>query len=124
MGMKGLAHIAIYTKDIDASIAYYQNIGFTLVAESQPDVRLAFLSLGNCVIELVEFMNTLPKEGVIPHIAIECSDIEDTVVTLKAKGIIPVLSEVIYNPKILTGVKNIFFSGPSGENLELFEEVG
>ena len=30
-------------------------------------------------------------------------------------------AQVMYNEKILGGIKNIFFDGPSGESIELFD---
>ena len=39
----------------------------------------------------------------------------------KARGIIPETAQVSYSDKILGGVKNIFFDGPSGEAIELFD---
>lgn len=121
--MTGLSHIGIYTKDMDSAIDFYKRLGFTLDAECKPDVRLAFLSLGSCIIELIENDKEWPVEGLIPHIAIECENIDDLVDNLKQRGFIKEDVSVCFNPGILGGVKNIFFDGPSGERLELFDNM-
>jgi catechol 2,3-dioxygenase-like lactoylglutathione lyase family enzyme len=54
LNIKGLAHIGIFVKDIDKSIDFYKRLGFTLDKEENIGVRLAFLSAGTCLIELVD----------------------------------------------------------------------
>ena len=50
----GLAHIGIYTKDLEASKAFYTKLGFRLDGESCPGAKLAFMSLGSCLLELIQ----------------------------------------------------------------------
>ena len=118
--IKGLAHIGIFVKDLDKSVDYYKRLGFTLDAEEQPSIRLAFMSAGNCLIELVE-QKDLPKReaGVVDHVAMVVEDIEAAIVSAKANGI-EITGEIGEVP-ILGGVKNVFFDGPDGERLEFFE---
>ena len=119
----GLAHIGIFVKDIDRSIDYYKRLGFTLDGEEQPSIRLAFLSAGSCLIELVE-QKDLPKReaGVVDHIAVVVDDIDAAVAKAKANGI-DIDASKIEAMDILGGVKNVFFDGPDGERLEFFEYV-
>ena len=53
----GLAHIGIFTQDIDKSQAFYQDVlDFTLTNEEAMEngTRLAFLEAGTCIIELIQ----------------------------------------------------------------------
>ena len=59
--------------------------------------------------------------GWIGHVCIECRHIDEVVADFKARGIIPETAQVSYSDKILGGIKNIFFDGPSGEAIELFD---
>jgi len=117
----GLAHIGIFVKDIDKSIDYYKRLGFTLDAEENPSIRLAFLSAGNCLIELVEKKDDPARPaGVVDHVAVIVDDIDAAIANAKANGI-EIDASQINSMTILGGVKNVFFEGPDGERLEFFE---
>jgi len=117
----GLAHIGVFVKDIDKSIDYYKRLGFTLDGEENVGIRIAFLSAGTCLVELVEQKDS-PKRsaGVVDHIAVVVDDIEAAIKNANAQGIEIDASKISEVP-ILGGVKNIFFDGPDGERLEFFE---
>lgn len=120
----GLAHIGIFVRDIDKSMDFYKRLGFTLDKEEQPSVRLAFLSAGNCLVELIE-QKDMPARtaGLVDHVAMVVDDIEATIENLKAKSIEIDASQIGSVP-ILGGVRNVFFEGPDGERLEFFEYSG
>ena len=117
--IKGLAHIGIYVNDMSNSIGFYNKLGFTLDREENPGIKLAFLSAGTCLIELIE----KPHErtaGIVDHIAIEVKDIESAVKDANEKGI-KIDASAIRGVDLMGGVKNVFFYGPDGERLEFFE---
>ena len=117
----GLAHIGIFVKDIDVSIDFYKRLGFALDKEEQPGIRLAFLSAGSCLIELVEKKDEPARlAGPVDHIAMVVDDIEAAIENAKAQGI-EIDASTISEAPILGGVKNVFFAGPDGERLEFFE---
>ena len=122
----GLAHIGVYTKDVDASIAFYEKLGFKLDARREGPTRIAFVVLGGCTIELIQpgdakRVDDTPADGRVAHIALEVRNIEDVVEALKTEGIVEKEAKVNTMPDFLDGVKNIFFRGPSEEYLELFD---
>jgi len=121
----GLAHIGIFVKDMQSSIAFYQKLGFALDKEEQVSVRLAFLSAGNCLIELIEQTPdfTPRAAGQIDHIAVTVEDIDDAVADAKSNGIDIDTTAISFAP-ILGGIRNVFFEGPDGERLEFFEYCG
>jgi len=117
----GLAHIGVMVKDIDKSIDYYKRLGFSLDKEEAPSIRIAFLSAGNCLIELVEQKDQPKRDaGVVDHIAMVVDDIAAAIENAKAQGIEIDATQVNEVP-ILGGVKNVFFEGLDGERLEFFE---
>jgi len=117
----GLAHIGIFVKDIDKSIDFYKRLGFSLDKEEKPSIRLAFLSAGNCLIELVEKTDIPARPaGVVDHIAVVVDNIEAAIENAKAQGIDIDASGINAMP-IWGGIKNVFFEGPDGERLEFFE---
>jgi len=117
----GLAHIGIFVKDMEKSIDYYKRLGFTLDKEEKPSVRLAFLSAGTCLIELIE-QKEMPKRpaGVVDHVAMVVDDIQAAIANANANGI-AIDASTVNAVDILGGVKNVFFEGPDGERLEFFE---
>ena len=117
----GLAHIGVFVKDIGKSMEFYKNLGFVVDKEENLGIRLAFLSAGNCLIELVE-QKELPSRtaGVVDHVAMVVENIEAAVENAKAHGV-DIDASKINSVAILGGIKNIFFEGPDGERLEFFE---
>ncbi|MCL2212565.1 MAG: VOC family protein [Oscillospiraceae bacterium] len=117
----GLAHIGVFAADMDKSIDFYQRLGFTLDSEeTTPDgVRLAFLSAGTCIIELVgKSVDGVYGAGM--HIAVIVDSVEQAVAAAKENGI-EIDAGAINSLPICGGVKNVFFNGPDGESLEFFE---
>lgn len=113
----GLAHIGIYVNNMDESMDFYKRLGFTADREEDIGVKLAFLSAGTCLIELIE----KPHErsaGVVDHIALEVDDIEAAVADAGKKGI---TIDGAVRVSALGGIRNVFFYGPDGERLEFFE---
>jgi len=120
-GITGLAHIGVFVKDINKSIDFYKRLGFCLDNEDQAGngTRLAFLSAGTCLIELIE-VSEGRTAGVVDHIAMTVDHIEGAVANANANGI-SIDASLISSVPILGGIKNVFFAGPDGERLEFFE---
>ena len=123
--LSGLAHIGILVTDMEKSKDFYLNtLRFDFKAEHElPNgVKLFFCDAGSCQIELVQMPDPAAKpEGVVSHIAIECSNIEAWVEELKAKGVKFETENINEMPGLLGGAKNIFLDGPDGERIELWE---
>ena len=81
---KGIGHIAIYTVDMDQSIAFYEMIGGSVFKRDGVETpeglkKLALVEFGGFLLELIEPPNTFG------------------------------------------GLQNWFFTGPSGEQIELLQ---
>jgi catechol 2,3-dioxygenase-like lactoylglutathione lyase family enzyme len=125
--IKGLAHICIYTKNIDESVKFYtETLGFKLIhrTELQSGFKFAIVRQGTCIIELLEpkdvARSTQRLTGVIDHIALVVDDINKAVEQLKAKNV-SFKTGIMDDPNLFGGVRIAFFRGPSGETFELFE---
>ena len=117
----GLAHIGVFCKDIEKSKAFYANLGFTVDKEENVGIRLAFLSAGNCLVELVE-QKDIPARtaGIVDHIAMVVDSVDEAIKNAHNHGI-EVDASTVASMDILGGIKNVFFEGPDGERLEFFE---
>ena len=125
--MLGLAHIGIFTTDIEKSIRFYTEIlGFENYYSTQLGAtKLAFVKTGSCIIELVQPEDTTATaahtHGIVDHVAIAVKDISKLVCRLYDEGIEFESDDVISLPGLFDGAKAIFFKGPNGVRLELFE---
>ena len=121
--VRGLNHIGIMTdKPEECAQFYIDNLGFRPYYTMQlGPMKLVFVELGGMVLEFVP-SGARENHGIVDHIAIEVQGIEALVAELKAKGVAFEKDEVGVMPDFFpSGSKNIFFRGPAGERVELFD---
>ena len=78
------------TKDMDATVAFYQKLGFEIAFETINEAngaRVVFLKLNNLVIETYEEKEIKMEYGSIDHLAIDVTDIEKTYEEVCALGL-------------------------------------
>jgi lactoylglutathione lyase len=122
--MMKMEHVGIMVKDMDESLAFYQNIlGLELRNREwlNETVELAFLFFPeqpSVEVELV-YGGPVENEGIVNHLAFTVENIEAELKRLKEAGVKIVDEE----PQIILNgtVKIAFFQGPNGEKLELVE---
>ncbi len=127
----GLAHVALYTKDLEASLNFYETLGGEVTG--QADVKKAtgtnhikLVQFPGFVLEIIEPHDGSPvtaEGGLFPHIAIEVDDVDAAVAELKAAGIDNFRTPEPNSMPIFGGIRNIFFYGPDGELLELLQHL-
>jgi lactoylglutathione lyase len=119
-----MEHVGIMVKDMDESLAFYQNIlGLELRNREwlNETIELAFLFFPeqpSVEVELI-YGGPVENEGIVNHLAFTVENIEAELARFKEAGVTLVDEE----PRsILNGtVKIAFFQGPNGEKLELVE---
>lgn len=120
-----LHHVALHTKNIEKSIAFYTDLGGVVEERATvPKWHLALLRWHDLVLELKQPNNRsieYSDDGYFNHICFEVNNIESIVNELREKGINTWLSENIAAFPAYGGLKNIFFRGPDGEQIELFQ---
>ena len=123
---QGLGHVAIYTADIDQSIAFYEKIGGGLKNQASiqtPDgeKKLALVYFGGVTLELIQAPTPMPlTEGNIPHFAVYVDDVDAAAADIRAAGVDTFLTpQKKVLPNLFGGLENWFFTGPSGEQIEL-----
>ena len=127
---QGLGHVAIYTVDMEESIAFYEKIGGSVYKRDSVQVpegekKLTLVEFGGFLLELVEPPEgeLVPAgEGSIPHFAVYVDDLDKAAAAIKAAGIISFMTpEKQVMPETFGGLQNWFFTGPSGEQIELLQ---
>ena len=129
----GLAHIALFTKDLETSVKFYECLGGKVTG--QADIRkplgtnhIKIVSMPGFNLEIIEPHDgtAIPAaDGLFPHIAIEVNDIDAAIAELKELGITSFRNGVdkAADLPIFGGIRNVFFSGPNGEQLELLQHI-
>lgn len=126
--VQGLGHVAVYTRDIEESVSFYERLGGTVkgrgsVAAPEGEKKLALVCLGGVTLELIQSPVPVPMgEGNIPHFALLVDDLEAAAEAVRAAGVDAFLTpEKKVLPDLFGGLQNWFFTGPSGEQIELLQ---
>ena len=91
----GLAHIALFTKDLETSIKFYECLGGKVTGQADVQKPLGtnhikIVSMPGFDLEIIEphdGTDVTALGGLFPHIAIEVNDIDAAIADLKAAGI-------------------------------------
>lgn len=123
---QGIGHVAVHTACMDESIAFYERIGGRLsqraaIPTPEGDKLLALVEFAGFLLELIQSPGPVPmKEGNIPHIAVYVDDLDAAAAAIRATGVDTFLTpEKKVLPDFFGGLENWFFTGPSGEQIEL-----
>ena len=116
----GLEHVGVPTADIEKTIAFYESLGFTVALRTAVPGggNVAFLQLGNVMIETYESDDVAGKPGTIDHLALKARDIEAAFKAVKALGYEMVNDEIEFLPFWENGVRFFTFYGPNREKIE------
>lgn len=124
---KGLGHIAVMTNDMAASIAFYEKIGGELqqqaaITTPDGDKLLALVGYGGFTLELIQPPVAAEYvEGAVPHFAVYVDDLDAAVAELEKLGVDTFMGPKKVLPDLFGGLQNRFFTGPSGEEIELLQ---
>jgi catechol 2,3-dioxygenase-like lactoylglutathione lyase family enzyme len=144
--MKGLHHVGITVKDLDASIRFYHDVlGLEFSNEPSPwfdapelgvavgvpgaGLRQVSLLLGDTTLELLEYKSP-PSETAEPlrsnnlgasHVAFLVEDIHAKKAELEARGIEFYSDVNVVDEGVLAGWRWVYFQDPDGYPLELVE---
>ena len=127
MGISKLEHVGIQVKDLETTIHFYTKVlGLDLLEKQghpDPNLKIAFLGFkksAETLIELIEgYDPNLPAEGKVHHIAFTVDNIEQEIERVKQHSVTFVDEGITTLPN---GGKYIFFYGPDGEWIELFQK--
>lgn len=125
----GTHHIAVQTRDWDASVQFYTEVlGMEKIVQfGTPDRRKAFFDIGDgSYMELFEPTDESPKVGdeaindPVIHFALTTTDIEAAVERVREAGM-TITTEPRNADLGVFKVTVAFFTGPGGEVIEFFQ---
>lgn len=115
----GIQHVGIPTNDIKATEDFYQSLGFDLIyTVRNGEEEVAFLKLGNLVIETYQNFQAVLRDGAIDHIAIDVDNIETLYARMKETDIKLLTPGIQTLPFWEKGIKYFIIEGPNCERLE------
>ena len=126
---QGLAHIGVMTHDLEASLAFYKALGGAetdraTLSTPEGEKTLVMVAVGGVTVELI--VPPVPAafhEGVVSHFALYVDDIDAAHDAMVAAGIHTFQTPKKNESTIFGGAPNWFFTGPSGERIELMETL-
>ena len=125
-----IGHIAVYTEDIEKSIAFYNLFGGketnrVVIPEKIGKRTLVHIDIGGVAVELVcpaDKSRVKTDEGVVGHFCICTDNIEETSEMLKKSGVDSFIDEKPVEINVMGIYKKQFLKGPSGEIIELIQK--
>lgn len=119
----GLDHVGIPTTDMEATLAFFQSLGFTIQYETlNGGSRVLFLECSGVVIETYEVEKAAGVRGAIDHLALKVTDLDKALEEVKKLGY-----AVIEGPCFLNfwdnGVRYFMIQGPNGEVVEFAQKL-
>ena len=122
----GVQHLGIPVSDIDRTIEFYTSLGFepVLLTENKAaDERVAFLKLGNLIVEAYGNRETEKRAGAIDHVALDVKNIDELYEEIRKEGHRIVEEKVMSLPFWENGVKFFTILGPDNEKIEFCEKL-
>ncbi|NLJ30533.1 MAG: VOC family protein [Clostridiales bacterium] len=122
----GLQHIGIPTNDIDRTLAFYKEIGFSVALSTrnpQNGEAVAFLQNKNLMLEVYENHQACMKTGAVDHVCIDVTDIEKVFEYIKGRGCKMLDQQVQFLPFWENGVRFFTIVGPNEEKIEFAQKL-
>lgn len=119
--VNGIQHIGIPTNDIEATIEFYEKLGFEIALRTmneEANEKVAFLKLQNLVIETYENRAARMESGAIDHVAIDVKDIEKVYECITREGLNTTNDTIHFLPFWEEGVRFFTIEGPNKEKVE------
>jgi len=114
--LTGLQHIGIPTRDVAATTAFYESLGFQVSWQTEKG-DVVFLQLGDLTVETY-LGETTERTGAIDHLTINVTDIGKVFAEVKAGGYTLIDPEIITLPFFDRGCSYFIIEGPNKERVE------
>ena len=116
--VNGLQHLGLPTGALDATVAFYESLGFTVALSTiNPNTgeRVCFLTCKGLCIETYECAEPAGRAGAIDHLALDVDDVEAAWEAVRAAGYTPWRTTSSSSPSGRTGCASSTFWGQTGK---------
>ena len=112
-------HLGLPTKDMAATRAFYEKLGFEAAFETINDGnQVVFFRLHNLTVEAYECDEAAGAIGAIEHVAVTVTDVEKCYEEVCAAGLNTLNDEIHFLPFWENGVRYFTIMGPNCEKVE------
>lgn len=122
----GIAHIAVSVQDIEKSIRFYEDFGFTVQYRKNfgGSFDIACIQLDNLMLELLQNGGGSSIPSALDHFAIETKDVDGLYEEFAKRDYTFLTRGVQAMDFWENGVRFFYIAGPDGERIEFLERVG
>ena len=124
--VNGLQHLGLPTGALDATVAFYESLGFTVALSTiNPNTgeRVCFLTCKGLCIETYECAEPAGRAGAIDHLALDVDDVEAAWEAVRAAGYTPLEDDIQFLPFWENGVRFFNILGPNAEKVEFSQKL-
>lgn len=124
--IRGLDHVAVPSSDIEKTISFYKGLGFSVLYRTineKSNEKVAFLGLGDFVIETYEVKEVSGKNGAVDHFALSVCDIDSLFSEALKEGYEITTDGIESLPFWERGVRFFKLKGPDNESIEFLEKL-
>lgn len=117
----GFQHLGFPTNDLQETISFYNKLGFSVAHRTyneEAGEAVAFLQLGNLMLEVYENHHATMKTGAWDHLAINVRDVEAAYENVCELGLNNQKDTIHFLPFWENGVKFFKITGPNNEVIE------
>ncbi|WP_417147793.1 VOC family protein [Ruminococcus sp.] len=117
----GFQHLGFPTNDLAETVAFYEKLGFAVALRTyneEAGEAVAFLQLGNLMLEIYENHQAPMQTGAWDHLAIDVKDIEAAYQEVCSLGLNNQKDTIHFLPFWENGVKFFKITGPNREVIE------
>lgn len=119
----GLDHVGVPTMDMEATIAFYEAIGFKTIYETLNNgSRVLFMECQGVTIETYEVEKAAGVRGAIDHLALKVSDLDKALEEAK-KLEYPIVEGPCFLNFWDNGTRYFMIQGPNGEIVEFAQKL-
>ena len=119
----GLDHVGVPTMDMEATIAFYEAIGFKTIYEALNNgSRVLFMECQGVTIETYEVEKAAGVRGAIDHLALKVSDLDKALEEAK-KLEYPIVEGPCFLNFWDNGTRYFMIQGPNGEIVEFAQKL-
>lgn len=119
----GLDHVGVPTMDMEATIAFYEAIGFKTIYETLNNGdRVLFMECQGITIETYEVKKAAGVRGAIDHLALAVSDLDKALEEAK-KLPYPIVEGPCFLNFWDNGTRYFMIQGPNGEIVEFAQKL-
>ena len=122
----GLSYVGIPAQDFGEAMLFYSELGFNVInltTNPHTEGKVAFMQLGNLMIELYEDPSASEGDGAINRLSLDVTDIEEVHHLLTKRALNTLDDEIHFLPYADAGIRYFQIEGPGKVRIEFCQKL-